>query len=96
MNLVDYTIEVTTEVVETLQSMRQISGNENGGILLGSEIGEQHYRINRVSEPCMLIDRSSKYGCIRDAGLWSDCILYAENRPASGTDCTGDGFGPHS
>ena len=38
MNLVDYTIEVTTEVVETLQSMRQISGNENGGILLGSEI----------------------------------------------------------
>lgn len=74
MNLVDYTIEVTTEVVETLQSMRQISGNENGGILLGSEIGEQHYRINRVSEPCMLIDRSSKYGCIRDAKKANEII----------------------
>ena len=67
MKIVDYTFEVTVEAVEVLQSMRQMSGNENGGILLGSEIEEQHYRINRVSEPCMLIDRSSKYGCIRDA-----------------------------
>lgn len=67
MNITDYTIEVTVEVVETLQSMCQLSGNENGGILLGSEIKEKHCRINRVSEPCMLIDHSSKYGCTRDA-----------------------------
>ena len=74
MNIVDYTIEVTTEVVETLQKMCQLSGNENGGILLGSEIGKQYYRINRVSEPCMLIDRSSKYGCIRDAEKANEII----------------------
>ena len=38
MKIVDYTFEVTVEAVEVLQSMRQMSGNENGGILLGSEI----------------------------------------------------------
>ena len=48
MKIVDYTFEVTVEAVEVLQSMRQMSGNENGGILLGSEIEEQHYRINRI------------------------------------------------
>lgn len=74
MKIVDYTFEVTVEAVEVLQSMRQMSGNENGGILLGSEIEEQHYRINRVSEPCMLIDRSSKYGCIRDAKKANEVI----------------------
>ena len=35
MKIVDYTFEVTVEAVEVLQSMRQMSGNENGGILLG-------------------------------------------------------------
>lgn len=54
--------------------MCQISGNENGGILLGSEIGEKYYRINRVSEPCMLIERSSKYGCTRDADRANEII----------------------
>lgn len=37
MKIVDYTFEVTVEAVEVLQSMRQMSGNENGGILLGSK-----------------------------------------------------------
>lgn len=62
------------EVVDTLQSMRQISGNENGGILLGSEISEKHYRINRVSEPCMLIERSAKCTCTRDANKANEII----------------------
>lgn len=67
-------IEATVEVIETLLSTRQISGHENGGILLGSEIGEKHYRINRVSEPCMLIDRSSKYSCTRNAKKANEII----------------------
>lgn len=54
--------------------MRQISGNENGGILLGSQISEKHYRINRASEPCMIIDRSSKCGCTRDANMANKII----------------------
>ncbi|WP_291528628.1 Mov34/MPN/PAD-1 family protein [Bacteroides sp. UBA939] len=74
MNITDYTIEVPIEVIDTLQSMRQISGNENGGILLGSEIGEKHYRINRVSEPCMLIERSTRGGCTRDANKANEII----------------------
>ena len=57
-----------------LQSMRQTSGNENGGILLGSEVGEKHYRINRASEPCMLIGLSSKCACIRDANKSNEII----------------------
>jgi integrative and conjugative element protein (TIGR02256 family) len=72
--MADYMIEVMAEVVDILQSMRQTSGNEIGGILLGSEIGEKHYRINRVSEPCMLIDRSSICGCTRDAKKANEII----------------------
>jgi integrative and conjugative element protein (TIGR02256 family) len=74
VSITDYTVEVVIEIVEVLQSMCQISGNENGGILLGSEISEKHYRINQVSEPCMLIDRSSKCGCIRDANKANEII----------------------
>jgi len=51
-----------------------MSGNEDGGILLGSEIDEKYYRINRVSEPCMLIDRSSKCCCTRDANKANEII----------------------
>lgn len=54
--------------------MCQIHGNENGGILLGSEIKERHYRINRISEPCILINRSSKYECVRDADKANEII----------------------
>lgn len=74
MNIVDCIIEVTTEVVEALQSMCQRSGNENVGILLGSKISEKHYRINRVSEPCVLIDSSTRCGCIRDANKANEII----------------------
>ncbi|OJV32210.1 MAG: hypothetical protein BGO33_02735 [Bacteroidia bacterium 43-41] len=74
MSMVDYTIEVTIEAVDALNSMRQISGNENGGILLGSEINEKYYRINRASEPCILIDRSSKCGCTRNANKANEII----------------------
>ncbi|WP_255495455.1 Mov34/MPN/PAD-1 family protein [Dysgonomonas sp. 521] len=72
--MIDYTMEVTMEAIEALNSMCQMSGNENGGILLGSEINEKYYRINRVSEPCMLIDRSSKCGCIRNANKANEII----------------------
>lgn len=67
-------IEVTLEAVETLNSMRQISGNENGGLLLGSEINEKYYRINRVSEPCTLIDHSSRCACTRNANKANEII----------------------
>lgn len=70
------TVEVTADVVEILRSMCQKSGTENGGILLGSQINEKYYRINRASEPCLLMNSSTRCGCIRDANKANEIIKH--------------------
>lgn len=58
--------EVTAEVVDKLMSLRQVTGNEDCGILLGSVVGSLHYRINGVSDSCCIEGKASTCGCIRD------------------------------
>lgn len=58
-------IEISESVVLTMKSYRQFSGNELGGILLGSVINNKKIRINKISPPLMV--DSSTSSIIRDA-----------------------------
>lgn len=58
--------EITAEVVDKLMSLRQMTGNEDCGILLGSVVGNMHYRINEVSGSCRIENKASTHSCIRD------------------------------
>lgn len=57
-----------------LLSFRQTKGYELGGVFTGSELGSNYYRIGKISDPCVVCDSSSKYGCIRDATSANDFI----------------------
>ena len=54
--------EITQEVIEYLSGQVKKSGNEQAGILIGSEIGDHAYRINKASEPCGIKQKASKIG----------------------------------
>ncbi|WP_290067806.1 Mov34/MPN/PAD-1 family protein [Bacteroides acidifaciens] len=65
INIHTIDIEVSESVVLTMKSYRQFSGNELGGILLGSVINNNKIRINKISPPFMV--DSSTCSVIRDA-----------------------------
>lgn len=57
--------EIKSEVIERLTTYAQHEGNELCGVLTGSQIGENVYRISKVSPPC--VAKNSRCGCERDA-----------------------------
>ena len=60
-----FDIEISESVILAMKSYRQFSGNELGGILLGSVINNKKIRINKISPPLMV--DSSTCSVIRDA-----------------------------
>lgn len=58
-------VEVTESVMEKINQYRQKAGSETGGIIMGSIINERKIRINRISQPCVIL--TSRCGCTRDA-----------------------------
>lgn len=74
VNIEEYTFEVTVEVIEELTAKRQLSGNEDCGIIFGSVIDDKHYRINSVSESCRVKGKSTTCGCERDATKANEMI----------------------
>lgn len=67
MNIHEYHFEIKEEAIEELRSYAQLNGNELCGVLTGISVGENTYRICKVSPPC--VKNNSKYGCERDAVL---------------------------
>ena len=65
INIADYQFEIKQEVVEALQNNAQHNGNEMCGVLTGVQVGNNCYRICKVSPPC--VKRNTRYGCERDA-----------------------------
>lgn len=61
-----WSIEITTECMETLQSKIQMNNNEDCGILFGSQVSEDKIRINSVSESCSIQISAKKYSCELD------------------------------
>lgn len=74
VNIEEYTFEVATEVIEEFTSKRQLTGNEDCGIILGSVINDKYYRINYVSESCRVEGKSTTCGCERDANKANEII----------------------
>ena len=62
-------VEIKESALQKLQKVRQTNGSEVGGLFTGSEIGTDNYRIGKISDPCIVFNSSSKYGCTRDATL---------------------------
>ena len=71
-------------MLEYLSGQVQTSGNEQAGILIGSEIGNHAYRINKASEPCGIKQKAFNIGCVRDAKKANDIII-AEFEKSNGT-----------
>ena len=61
----DLRFEVKQEAIDQLTAYAQHEGNELCGVLTGSQIGENCFRISKVSPPC--VARNSHCGCERDA-----------------------------
>ena len=61
----DYHFEIKQEVLDELKCYTQNYGNEKCGILMGSQIDNNHYRISKISPPCCRTQ--TRLGCIRDA-----------------------------
>ena len=55
------------EVVDGLKNNAQHEGNELCGVLMGSKIGDNSYRISKISPAC--VKRHSCCGCERDAAM---------------------------
>lgn len=66
--------EIKESVLERFQTYRQTYGNEVGGVLTGSIISDDRYRLSNVSEPCTEFNTSNRYCCIRDAAKANDFI----------------------
>lgn len=60
------------DVINQLKSYAQFNGHELCGILMGSKVGENKYRINKVSPP--LVSRHSHCDCERDAVMANQFI----------------------
>lgn len=67
INISDYKFEIKQEVVESLKSNSQHRGNELCGVLTGSQVGYNRYRISKSSPPCVKKNRYN--GCERDAAM---------------------------
>lgn len=67
-------LEIKESVVERLKEYCQTKGNEIGGILTGSIISDNKYRVSNVSEPCTELKMSNRYSCIRDALIANNFI----------------------
>ena len=74
LTISDFRFEITQEVIEYLSGQVKKSGNEQAGILIGSEIGDHAYRINKASEPCGIKQKASKIGCVRNAKKANEII----------------------
>ena len=48
-----------------MQGYAQYEGNERCGVLTGSQIGDNLFRISKVSPPC--VAHNSRFGCERDS-----------------------------
>ena len=57
--------EIKESVIEQLRTYCQTDGNEVGGILTGSVISDNIYRISNVSEPCIAFNSSNKYRFVK-------------------------------
>ena len=67
-------VEITQEALETLRTYRQIEGAERPGVMVGSVIGENKYRINRISPP-LVKGNASHTGCERDGEAANAYVL---------------------
>lgn len=67
VNIDDYHFEIKLEVVDGLKSYAQHEGNELCGVIMGSLVGDNCYRISKISPPC--IKCHTRCGCERDAAI---------------------------
>lgn len=67
VNVDSYHFEIKQEVVEELKGYTQRDGDELCGVLMGTQVGGNRYRISKISPPC--IKRHSRCGCERDATM---------------------------
>lgn len=72
INASEYLVEIKPKVIEQLKNYSQHNGNEQCGVLMGSQIDEKTFRISKVSPPC--VAHNSKCGCERDAQKANDFI----------------------
>ena len=63
----DYHFEIKQEVVDDLKNNAQCEGNELCGVLMGIQVGDNLYRISKISPPC--IKSHARCGCKRDAAM---------------------------
>ncbi len=69
-------VVITKDAYDMLCAYRQFEGVEHPGVLVGSVVGENHYRINKVSPP-LPKGKSSRTGCERD-GEAANAYIMAE------------------
>lgn len=67
INIADCHFEIKEEVIETLKSYVQHEGNEMCGVLTGTQVGKNCYRICKISPPC--VKAHTHCGCERDATI---------------------------
>lgn len=65
LNIAALRFEVKQEVLEQLRAYAQHEGNEQCGVLTGSKISNNTYRISKVSPPC--VSNNTRCKCERDA-----------------------------
>ena len=65
LNVTNTHFEIKQDVVDVLQEYAQHEGNELCGVLTGSQIGDNCFRISKASPPC--VKKNSRCGCERDA-----------------------------
>lgn len=63
--MLDYKLEIKNGVIEQLKEYAQFEGNEQCGVLTGSQIDANTFRISKVSPPC--VAKNSRCSCERDA-----------------------------
>ena len=68
----NYKFEIKEEVIEQLKGYAQHEGNELCGVLTGSQIDDNTFRISKVSPPC--VAQNSRHGCERDAAKANEFI----------------------
>ena len=72
VNVDDYHFEIKQEVVNELKSNAQREGNELCGILMGLQVGDNCYRISKISPPC--VKSHTRCDCERDAAMANQFI----------------------
>ena len=69
-----YQLEIKAEVIEHLAQYAQVEGNEQCGVLTGSQIDKVTFRVSKVSPPCVV--SNSRFGCVRDATKANEFITH--------------------